>query len=310
MIRFRLRAAVRPAFARGAFTLVELLVVIAIIAILIALLLPAVQKVRESAAATQCENHLKQMTLGCMTHESTHKYLPHGGWGFQCVGLPAKGFGATQPGGWMYSLLPYIEKQDVFYLPTPKQLVETAIPTYHCPSRRAARTYPAGPVGWQPYWTGTLTVCARADYAMNGGTSTFDSGGSSNPDVPPAVYKSEGVAYRAAICKLKEIVDGTSNTYLIGEKYINPDFYETADDLGDNENCYIGSDRDTLRFAQQPGRDTRGVDLSYSFGSAHAGGFFMAFCDGHVQRVFYNVDINVHRAFCVRNDGIVATLPD
>ena len=84
--------------SRLGFTLIELLVVIAVIAILIAMLVPAVQKVREAAAATQCENHLKQMALGSMNHETTHKYLPHGGWGFQCVGISAKGFGANQPG--------------------------------------------------------------------------------------------------------------------------------------------------------------------------------------------------------------------
>jgi prepilin-type N-terminal cleavage/methylation domain-containing protein/prepilin-type processing-associated H-X9-DG protein len=296
--------------SRLAFTLIELLVVIAVIAILIAMLVPAVQKVREAAAATQCENHLKQMALGAMNHETTHKYLPHGGWGFQCVGIPAKGFGASQPGGWMYSLLPYIEKVDVYNSPTPKQLVETPIPTYHCPARRPAKLYPAGPTQWQPFWTGTLTYVARADYAMNAGSVTFDYGGSSSQQSLPPVYKSDGVAHRAAVCKLKEITDGTSATYLIGEKYINPDFYETADDLGDNENCYVGSDRDTLRFSQQPGRDRKGLDLSYSFGSNHQGGFFMAFCDGHVQRIFYNVDINVHRALCVRNDGIVTKLPD
>ena len=251
--------------------------VIAIIAILIGLLLPAVQKVRESAAATQCENHLKQMTLGCMTHESTHKYLPHGGWGFQCVGLPNKGFGATQPGGWMYSLLPYIEKQDVYYLPTPKQLVETAIPTYHCPSRRPARTYPAGPVGWQPYWTGTLTVCARADYAMTGAL-TSTAAARATPTFPPP-SQNDGVAPGR---RLQDEGNHRRHQQHLPDrrKVHQPRLCETADDPATTSYRYIG-DRDTL-FLQQVGQD-KGPRLSW-FGSV-LGGFFMAFCDGHVPSV-------------------------
>jgi prepilin-type N-terminal cleavage/methylation domain-containing protein len=94
---------------RDAFTLVELLVVIAIIGILIALLLPAVQAAREAARRAQCRNHLRQLAVAMLTHESTHGFFPSGGWGHRWTGDPDRGTGYRQPGGWAYAVLPYLE---------------------------------------------------------------------------------------------------------------------------------------------------------------------------------------------------------
>ena len=93
--------------ARHGFTLVELLVVIAIIAMLVTLLLPAVQAAREAARLTQCTNHIKQLALGCLNHESAHGFLPSDGWGYRWVGDPDLGFGKTQPGGWAFAEISY-----------------------------------------------------------------------------------------------------------------------------------------------------------------------------------------------------------
>ena len=93
-----------------AFTLVELLVVIAIIGILVSLLLPAIQAAREAARRDQCINHLKQIGLGFMNHESTHRFFPCAGWNAFYLGDPFGGR-SEQPGGWSFQILPFIEEQ-------------------------------------------------------------------------------------------------------------------------------------------------------------------------------------------------------
>src|SRR5205085_2945310 len=84
-----------------------------IIAILIALLVPAVQKVREASSRTQCQNNLKQIGLAIHNNVDLIKAFPSGGWGWNWVGVPDRATGPDQPGGWLYNILPYIEQGNV-----------------------------------------------------------------------------------------------------------------------------------------------------------------------------------------------------
>ena len=91
--------------SKNAFTLVELLVVIAIIAMLVTLLLPAVQAAREAARNTQCLNQVRQMALAWLNHESAQGFYPSSGWGWRWQGDPDRGYGKDQPGGCFYDIL-------------------------------------------------------------------------------------------------------------------------------------------------------------------------------------------------------------
>jgi prepilin-type N-terminal cleavage/methylation domain-containing protein/prepilin-type processing-associated H-X9-DG protein len=303
---------------RRAFTLVELLVVITIIGILIALLLPAVQAAREAARRLQCTNNLKQWSLGAMNHEAAQGWFPAGGgqnWGWS-VGDPDLGFGTNQVGGWMYNTLPYIEQQDFHdqgmgKAPLVKKNIWTtavtvAMPVIFCPSRRPAvagglGAYATGTVYWQNI-SRPKAVCHN-DYAANTGGGTW-SDQFANPVVPPT-----GIVFKQSTVKMNEIKDGTSNTYLFGEKYLNPDAYADGMDGGDDNCAYCGFDPDIGRYSNHiyppPMQDTPGAgdgNYMFIFGSAHASSFNMAMCDGSVRSIAYTIDTMAHQYLGDRDD--------
>ena len=310
----------------NAFTLVELLVVIAIIAILIAILLPAVNSAREAARNIQCINHLKQIGLGFVNHESTHGHLPTGGWGHRWLGDADRGNGADQPGGWAFNILPFVEENSVHemgggMIPSRKSALnkqrnETPVSIYNCPTRRAAETWKYV-LGHQPYNARASDAVARSCYAASGGDTFVDS----SPGAGPASFEagdlpgwrnemartntiSNGILSPGSTVPVGSIRDGLSKTYMVGEKYINVDFYTTGQDPGDNEATYIGENGDNNRWTHsRPFRDTPGLVTWQVFGSAHFSGVNMCYCDGSVRLVEFEVDEELHRQAGNRADG-------
>ena len=335
--------------SRDAFTLVELLVVIAIIGVLVALLLPAVQAAREAARRQQCGNNMKQMALAAQNHHDAQKFFPTGGWGWWWVGDADRGYGRNQPGGWSFSMLPYMEQAQLRaragdgdkdtigtgQLEGALQVLRTRVEHWWCPSRRPQNVFAKGTDTYYALNAARATdgriVAARSDYAICVGDRNFvESDGFPNPGGTPTTYttpdikgyvwqtttvgnlnsgmeKYTGIGFQRSEIGFKQITDGSSQTYLIGEKYLDPEDYETGADDGDNETWGTGFNNDMYRAAfDPPAQDRIGLPKkdcqARIFGAVHTG-FFMAFCDGHVEMLGFDIDPLVHRANANRADG-------
>jgi len=333
-----MRSGRRPCRPAG-FTLVELLVVIAIIGILIALLLPAVQAAREAARRVQWTNRVSQITKAYLHFESSYGHLPSGGWGYQWAPHPGRGVGIEQPGSWCYSLLPFLELGTLRDLgssadpdsmteskPAMKTLYETPCTAWSCPSRRDAVAYPLAPGSIscivEPFLCDPLTNQIRTDFAANAGDVQIDwppgpttlAAGDSGSYNFGSSKDGTGIIAAHFLFRLSEIADGTSHTYLVGEKYVDPNAYDGAvNDKGDNQGPYTADDQDSVRVVAASGatlasiyppmQDTPGYYDPNRFGSAHPGGVNMGMCDGSVHQISYDIDPQTHRRLGNRLDG-------
>jgi prepilin-type N-terminal cleavage/methylation domain-containing protein len=305
---------------RSAFTLIELLVVIAIIAILIALLVPAVQKVRAAAQLTQCRNNLKQIGLAFHAHYGAYNAFPSGGidWATDVrdfVGANPADF-RTQHWGWGYQILPYIEQQQVWAVPQGQDrlVAQAIIPIYSCPAigtgARLVTTY-----------GGNCPIRFQCDYVGNGGSWGYAA--------QPANGSRDGPLVGSFIASgrvrtFAQITDGTSNTLLVGEKYLSAWAQMGNQDCNDDQGYVDGWDNDMIVFAQgdadwgltlpshtpTPFGAQTATTCGGFFGSIHTGVCMFALCDGSVRGVNFTVDPQTFLYMCSINDGQPFDWPD
>jgi prepilin-type N-terminal cleavage/methylation domain-containing protein len=325
-----------PPRQQPAFTLIELLVVIAIIGTLMAILLPAVQKVREAANRMLCRSNLKQLGIAFHKHHSDIGWLPDGGENASSTRTMNGNSPAVSPGqhlGWPFQILPYIEQADLYNCPPgiapgspEEQMVATPIKLFICPGRRnmGNATFPGVAYG-------SLASPTRAviDYVgcggWNDGTSSTDAAAGALNDGTNArvVRRPNGSTTRITVnitMTTGLIPDGTATTIMLGEKRLTT--LPTIGGVGvvnnNNEGWSCGWDHDIISWAEhQPAQDlndpnAQGSALNphFRFGSSHPHGFSVTMGDGAVRTVNYGVSLSVFRLASKRNDSVGYSLDD
>lgn len=296
---------------RRAFTLIELLVVIAIIAILIGLLLPAVQKVRDAAARTQCSNNLKQIGLALHGYHDANKFLPPGGatTNFAVTAAPTLGFGTLS---FAVLILPYLEQGALFATFNTSIDYDSGVnltrasqvpPMFLCPACPVTKVN--GPSNPPPNYMTSHYL------AVNGPMGTNPATGVAYTSIAPqntadGNIANQGVLYFNSKVALTDIRDGTSNTLMVGE---------LAWRNAGNWRAWSRGQDDTTNHAGKNVRNGINVTVyngvnqnDYSFGSDHPGGgaqFLLA--DGSVRWLSASISLSTYLSLASRNGMESAT---
>jgi prepilin-type N-terminal cleavage/methylation domain-containing protein/prepilin-type processing-associated H-X9-DG protein len=298
--------------SRSAFTLIELLVVIAIIAILIGLLLPAVQKVRAAAARMSCQNNLKQIGLALHNYHDTNSTLP--------PGYLYRGGNGKPNYGWAALILPFVEQGNLYTqldpikIPlynryksgasaTDKQLLQTPIKGYRCPADTG------------PDLAQSLTFGSSNHFRVALSNYVGCAGWSNTPSYPIKDGDCGGMLWGNSNLKLTACTDGTSNTILASERRYRDDHAATWIGVGRNDNY---GNRDTLRtlfraaFTMNFNYAAAGApeNAGKGWSSEHPGGVNVVLTDGSVRFLSDSTNASaVLNPMSLRNDGKVFQMP-
>ncbi len=203
-------------------------------------------------------------------------------------------------------------------------IVTTPVPQFSCPSKRPHQLVPMFSKPGRPYLANNLSGCrTKANCLVPRGDYRVNSGSIGAKDTPGPGYHREsgpwsltwrtqnGISFQCSTIRVDQVTDGTSKTAMVGEKFLSPDFYTNGDYTADDQCVFSGHDNDNNGYTADgrtpypPLRDTSRPKLNedrFRFGSAHPVGFNMAFCDGSVRFIQYNIDPDVFALCGGRND--------